>query len=208
LGGLVAILLQSSTAVALIAAGFASSGKLTLSAGLAIMLGADLGSAVVVRLLSANPAWLMPVLMIVGGLMFFHGRTRDFRQLGRVIIGIAFILISLRLIGEATAPLRDAPVLPDMGGEDAVSPGGPAEFSQGALGGFQLLEPDTDLVRYVTLLNFGGQTFSGFAEEVHQMQPDNSYQLIAVFAAPPAEVTALTLRAGPFGEIENVPFAD
>ncbi|GAA1118575.1 OmpA family protein [Nocardiopsis metallicus] len=102
----------------------------------------------------------------------------------------------------------DDPVLPDMGGEDAVSPGGPAEFSQGALGGFQLLEPDTDLVRYVTLLNFGGQTYSGFAEEVHEMQPGNSYQLIAVFAAPPAEVDELTLRAGPFGEIENVPFAD
>lgn len=102
----------------------------------------------------------------------------------------------------------DDPVLPDMGGEDAVAPGGPAEFSEGALGGFQLLEPDTDLVRYVTLLNFGGQSYSGFAEEVHEMQPGNEYQLIAVFAAPPAEVDELTLRAGPFGEIENVPFAD
>ena len=100
----------------------------------------------------------------------------------------------------------DAPASPDMGGEDAASPGGPTEFSQGALGGFQLLEPGTDLVRYVTLLNFGGQSFSGFAEEVHEMQPDNAYQLIAVFAAPPASVETLTLRAGPFGEIEDVPF--
>lgn len=102
----------------------------------------------------------------------------------------------------------DDPASPDMGGEDAVSPGGPAEFSQGALGGFQLLEPDSDLVRYVTLLNFGGQSYAGFAEEVHEMQPGNAYQLIAVFAAPPAEVDELTLRAGPFGEIENVPFTD
>ena len=100
----------------------------------------------------------------------------------------------------------DEPVLPDMGGEDAVNPGGPAEFSEGALGGFQLLEPDTDLVRYVTLMNFGGQSYAGFAEEVHEMQPGNTYQLIAVFAAPPEDVSELTLRAGPFGEIENVPF--
>ncbi|MFB8765467.1 OmpA family protein [Nocardiopsis alba] len=103
----------------------------------------------------------------------------------------------------------DVPALPDMGGEDAVSPGGPTEFSQGALGGFQLLEPDTDLVRYVTQLNFGTEeNYSGFAEEVHEMQPGNEYQLIAVFPAPPAEVEELTLRAGPFGEVDGVPFAD
>jgi outer membrane protein OmpA-like peptidoglycan-associated protein len=100
----------------------------------------------------------------------------------------------------------DEPVLPDMGGGDAVNPGGPAEFSEGALGGFQLLEPDTDLVRYVTLLNFGGESYAGFAEEVHEMQPGKTYQLIAVFAAPPEDVEELTLRAGPFGEIEGVPF--
>ncbi|WIY52410.1 Na/Pi cotransporter family protein [Devosia sp. YIM 151766] len=114
LGGFVAILLQSSTAVALIAAGFAASGKLTLSAGLATMLGADLGSAVVVQLLSVNPAWLMPLLMIAGGLMFFRSQNRDIRQAGRIVIGIALILMSLRLIGEATAPLREAPLLPDV----------------------------------------------------------------------------------------------
>ncbi|KKB07544.1 Na/Pi cotransporter family protein [Devosia chinhatensis] len=114
LGGVVAILLQSSTAVALIAAGFAASGKLTLSAGLATMLGADLGSAIVVQVLSVNPAWLMPVLMILGGILFFRGRTRDIRQAGRIVIGIALILMSLRLIGEATIPLREAEVLPEI----------------------------------------------------------------------------------------------
>lgn len=114
LGGFVAVLLQSSTAVALLAAGFAASGKLTLSAGLATMLGADLGSALVVQFLSVNPSWLMPLLMVAGGVMFFRGRNRDVRQAGRIVMGIALILISLRLIGEATAPLRDAPVLPDV----------------------------------------------------------------------------------------------
>ena len=114
LGGFVAILLQSSTAVALIAAGFAASGKLTLSAGLATMLGADLGSAIVVQLLSINPAWLMPILMIAGGVMFFRGTNRDIRQAGRIVIGIALILMSLRLIGEATIPLREADVLPGI----------------------------------------------------------------------------------------------
>src|SRR5690606_21028453 len=64
LGSVVAMLLQSSTAVALLAAGFASSGQLSLSLGLATMLGADLGSALVVQFLSVNPAWLMPLLIV------------------------------------------------------------------------------------------------------------------------------------------------
>lgn len=114
LGGFVAVLLQSSTAVALIAAGFAASGQLTLAAGLATMLGADLGSAIVVQLLSVNPSWLMPILMILGGVMFFRGHNRDIRQAGRIVIGIALILMSLRLIGEATIPLREADVLPEI----------------------------------------------------------------------------------------------
>ncbi|ODT84024.1 MAG: hypothetical protein ABS76_00495 [Pelagibacterium sp. SCN 64-44] len=114
LGAGVALLLQSSTAVALLAAGFAASGKLSLSLGLATLLGADLGSALVVQFLTINPEWLMPLLLLVGGTMFLRGRNRDIRQLGRVVMGIGLILISLQLIGQSTLPLRDAPMLPGI----------------------------------------------------------------------------------------------
>jgi len=114
LGAGVALLLQSSTAVALLAAGFAASGKLSLSLGLATLLGADLGSALVVQFLTINPEWLMPLLLLVGGTMFLRGRNRDVRQMGRVVMGIGLILISLQLIGQSTMPLRDAPMLPGI----------------------------------------------------------------------------------------------
>src|SRR6056297_260595 len=52
IGMLMAMILQSSAAVALLSAGFASTGLLSFGAGLAIVLGADLGSAIVVRILS------------------------------------------------------------------------------------------------------------------------------------------------------------
>lgn len=112
IGAGVAVVLQSSTAVAVLAAGFASSGVLTLATGLALMLGADFGSAIVVQILSIDLSWLTPVLLISGGLLFFRGKSRETRQLGRVLIGIALILLALRLIGEATLPLRDSPFLP------------------------------------------------------------------------------------------------
>jgi phosphate:Na+ symporter len=112
----IAVLLQSSTAVAILAAGFAGSGALTVATGLALMLGADLGSSLVVQILSFDLRWLVPMLLIGGGLLFFKGPTRDLRQGGRILIGISLILISLTMIGEATAPLREAAFLPDIVG--------------------------------------------------------------------------------------------
>ncbi len=114
IGAGVAVLLQSSTAVAVLAAGFAGSGALTLPTGLALMLGADIGSAVVVQILSVDLSWLTPVLLIAGGLCFFRGKNRETRQLGRILIGISLILLSLGLIGEATEPLRESAFLPTV----------------------------------------------------------------------------------------------
>lgn len=112
IGALIATVLQSSTAVAILAAGFAASGALTLATGLALMLGADLGSSLVVQILSIDLEWLTPVLLLAGAALFFKGTSRELKQAGRIVIGIALILVSLRMIGEATAPLREASFLP------------------------------------------------------------------------------------------------
>lgn len=114
IGAGIAVLLQSSTAVAILAAGFAASGTLTLATGLALMLGADLGSSLVVQILSIDLEWLTPVLLLAGAVLFFKGKTRELKQAGRIVIGIALILVSLRMIGEATAPLRGAGFLPTV----------------------------------------------------------------------------------------------
>jgi phosphate:Na+ symporter len=116
IGAAIAVLLQSSTAVAMLAAGFAGSGVLTVQTGLALMLGADLGSSLVVQILSFDLSLLVPVLLLAGGLMFFKGPSRDTRQAGRVLIGISLILISLQMIGQATEPLRDSAMLPTVVG--------------------------------------------------------------------------------------------
>jgi phosphate:Na+ symporter len=114
IGAIVAIVLQSSTAVAVLAAGFAGSGAITLATGLAMMLGADLGSALVVQILSIDLHWIVPALILAGGVTFFKGRSRQWRQGGRILMGIALILVALDMIGQATLPLRDAAFLPSI----------------------------------------------------------------------------------------------
>lgn len=106
-GTVLAVLLQSSTAVAILAAGFAASGMVSVSAGLAILLGADLGSALVVQVLSFDLSWLVPALILVGGAMALKFEAR-----GRILMGVAFVLLSLHMIGEATAPMRQSTLLP------------------------------------------------------------------------------------------------
>ncbi|MEO9876015.1 MAG: Na/Pi cotransporter family protein [Anderseniella sp.] len=110
-GILTAALLQSSTAVALLVSGFAATGVMGVTGSLAVVLGADLGTAVAVQFLSLDIAWLMPVLLVAGGLLFLKGTARVVKQIGRVVMGVAFILLSLRMIGDATEPLRASPYL-------------------------------------------------------------------------------------------------
>ena len=104
-GAAAAILMQSSTAVAMLLAGFMSAGVIGSVAGLAIILGADLGSAVVVQILSSRISLLTPLLMLVGVMFFLRSSRRSLRQIGRILIGLALIFLSLDLIREASEPL-------------------------------------------------------------------------------------------------------
>jgi phosphate:Na+ symporter len=116
-GGMaMAIMLQSSTAVAMLACGFAASGVLALTTGIALLLGADLGSAIVLRILSFDLGWLVPVCLFVGGVMHLKLPGEKVRETGRMILGIGFVLLSLQLIGAATGPLRTSAMLPTFAG--------------------------------------------------------------------------------------------
>ncbi len=123
-GCVVAIALQSSTAVAMLAAGFAVSGALALDTGLAVLLGADLGSALVVKILSFDLHWLAPLLIAAGGLVHLKASSRKTVEAGRAVLGIGLLLMSLQMIGHATQPLAQSPVLPSVVafiGKDALT---------------------------------------------------------------------------------------
>jgi len=113
-GMTVAVMLQSATAVTVLAAGLALSGILTTSAGLAVLLGADLGSALVVQFLVFDLSWLVPLLLAVGAWLFLKIENRTVKQAGRILIGIALVLIALQMIGESTTPLKQARFMPHV----------------------------------------------------------------------------------------------
>ena len=107
-----AIALQSATAVALIVSGFVASGYVSTAIGVATLLGADFGSAFVVRILRHDLSLLIPVLLLAGTVAFRASEARNWRQIGRILFGLGLLLLSLRLIGEASTPLKTSEILP------------------------------------------------------------------------------------------------
>lgn len=101
-------LLQSSTATALLAASFTGRGAITLSAALAMMLGADVGTAIMVQVFSLNLGWVAPLAIVAGVVTYLSRRNERAGQIGKVILGLGVMILALQLIVQATAPLTHA----------------------------------------------------------------------------------------------------
>ena len=104
-----ALLLQSSTAVAVLASNFVSKGGLATATGFAMLLGADVGSALVTQLLIFRQPILIPLLLLIGVIVFLRGEGSGSRQIGRIMIGLALIFVSLEMIRDATEPMVSDP---------------------------------------------------------------------------------------------------
>jgi phosphate:Na+ symporter len=113
-GILVTALLQSSTATGLMTASFVNGGAVDLVPALAIMLGANIGSTLIVQLLSFNASAAAPILILVGVVAFKRSAQPRTRDLGRVAIGIGLMLLSLHILLDTLAPAEYAPVVRDL----------------------------------------------------------------------------------------------
>lgn len=103
-------LVQSSTATGLIVASFVGQRLVPTAAALAVMLGADVGSALMAVVFSFDLSWLSPLLIVVG-VVLFVGRTSGAGlggRIGRVLIGLGLITLALQLIVAATRPLTES----------------------------------------------------------------------------------------------------
>ncbi|MFK7882370.1 Na/Pi cotransporter family protein [Roseobacter sp.] len=104
-----AILLQSSTAVAILVSNFVSKGSIAIPVGLAILIGADVGSAIVAQLLLVQQTFLIPLLLVIGVALFLRSSNGNRRQVGRILIGLSLIFVSLDMIRSSAEPLIDSP---------------------------------------------------------------------------------------------------
>jgi phosphate:Na+ symporter len=83
----VTAILQSSTATGLMVTSFAAGGLVDLVPALAVMLGANVGTTLIVQALSFNVSEVSFLLILLGVVMFRRSSITRTRDLGRVGIG-------------------------------------------------------------------------------------------------------------------------
>ncbi len=120
-GAAVTAVLQSSTATGLMVTGFAAGGLVDLVPALAVMLGANVGSTLIVQALSFDVASIAPALVLIG-VMTFRRASAGVRDLGRVFIGLGLMLMALRQLLVLATPFEDVPSLRMMLGAIATEP--------------------------------------------------------------------------------------
>jgi phosphate:Na+ symporter len=104
-------LLQSSTATGLMTTSLAAEGLVSLVPALALMLGANVGTTLIVQVLSFNISAVAPALFIVGLVTFRAGTQSVTRALGRIAIGLGLTLLALHILVDTLAPAEEAPLV-------------------------------------------------------------------------------------------------
>ncbi len=104
----VTALIQSSTATALIVAAFVGQGLIATAPALAVMLGADVGTSLMVLVFSFDLSWLSPLLIFAGVLLYLTRENAKAGRFGHILIGLGLIIMALQLIVLAAKPLTQA----------------------------------------------------------------------------------------------------
>ncbi|MDQ0123678.1 phosphate:Na+ symporter [Pseudomonas lini] len=107
-GIVVTAMVQSSNATAMLVTSFVGQGLMALTPALATMLGADVGTALMARVLTLDLSWLSPLLIFLGVIFFLSRKQTRLGQMGRVSIGLGLIILALQLIVESAAPITQA----------------------------------------------------------------------------------------------------
>lgn len=116
LGTLVAAVIQSSSATSVMVISFVSTGMMSFTQSVGIVLGANVGTTMTGWLLTLSHSGsggfteiLISVLAIIGSLLMLFAKKNHQKSIGSVALGLATLLLAMSLISEAVSPLKDSP---------------------------------------------------------------------------------------------------
>lgn len=111
----VTAVVQSSTLTTVLVVGFVSSGLLSLTQAIGVIMGANIGTTITIQVAAfkvTHSAWL---LVGLGFLATAFGKRDLFRQTGAILMGLGLLFLSLEQMTMVTQPLRNyAPFISAM----------------------------------------------------------------------------------------------
>jgi phosphate:Na+ symporter len=105
----VTAVLQSSTATTILLVIFASTGVLGLSQSLGVILGADIGTTLTAQILSLQ-IFDYAILLVIIGFLLMHSFPK-IKNLGQAVFGFGLVFFSIKMVFDASQPLRYFPAL-------------------------------------------------------------------------------------------------
>ncbi|MGQ9631957.1 MAG: Na/Pi symporter [bacterium] len=110
-GILVTSFTQSSGATSSLLIGFVSAGLMSLKQTLGVILGAGIGGTITVQLLAFQITDYLPLLLIVGSLMFLTSKNRRYSDIGQIILGFGLVFYSIGIMSGSMSHLKFYPAV-------------------------------------------------------------------------------------------------
>lgn len=122
LGMGVTAIIQSSSAVTVMAVGFVNSGIMALKQVIGIIMGANIGTTVTAWILSLTgiessnvfvnllkPSSFTPVLAIIGVFLFMFSKGDKKKNAGAILLGFSVLMFGMDTMSASVAPLKEIP---------------------------------------------------------------------------------------------------
>lgn len=122
LGAGITAIIQSSSAVTVMAVGFVNSSIMSLQQVIGIIMGANIGTTITGWILSLTsidssnifvsmlkPSSFTPVLALIGIILFMVSKKDKKRDIGSILLGFAVLMFGMETMSSAVAPLKDVP---------------------------------------------------------------------------------------------------
>ncbi|MCP5060477.1 MAG: Na/Pi cotransporter family protein [bacterium] len=108
-GALVTAIIQSSSITTVLVVSFISSGLMTLSQSVGVILGANIGTTVTAQIIAFKVTKLSMAMIAAGFTVSFLSKKGSLRQHGLGALGLGLVFLGMTLMSDAMAPLRDFP---------------------------------------------------------------------------------------------------
>ena len=103
----VTIFVQSSSATDVMVIGFVTSGLMSLSQAIGVIMGANIGTTVTAQITAFNIGAYAPFILFVGAVMNLFLKNRTLKEVGSVILGFGMLFQGITLMKSAIAPLAE-----------------------------------------------------------------------------------------------------
>jgi phosphate:Na+ symporter len=106
-GAFVTTIIQSSSVTTVLVVSFISSGLMTLTQSIGVILGANIGTTVTAQIVAFKVTKLALGMVAAGAAVTMISKQETLRQHGSGILGLGLLFLGMTVMGEAMAPLRD-----------------------------------------------------------------------------------------------------